>query len=176
LLPPLAGSAGLEVSLVGQEGMAGTAALLGVVASQLDHVVHGSGSALRLGTPELRRELGRSPALRLRLQRYVHVEMHQLAQSTACTRFHVVEERLSRWLLMAQDRARSSELQGTHAFLAHLLGVRRVGITKAAGALHKANLIRYSRGAITILDRKGLEARSCGCYRAGIRTYEQVLG
>lgn len=175
LVTPLATSAGLEVALVGREGMVGVSLLLGLSVSPLNHLVQGTGTACRMPVAVFRREIERSPALRRRLLRYTYVKMHQFAQTVACTRFHVVEERLARWLLMTRDRSGSSTFHATHEFLAHALGVRRVGITTAATSLQRKSLIRYSRGSITILDHQGLEASSCECYRAAKELYDRVL-
>jgi CRP-like cAMP-binding protein len=168
--------ANLEVGMVGNEGMLGIPLIFGVDASRLRSIVQGSGTALRMEARQFRRELARSPALLRLLQLYVYVVVSQLAQTAACTRFHVVEARLARWLLMTQDRAHSEQFHVTHEFLAFMLGVRRVGVTKAATALQTARLIRYHRGNVMVLDRAGLEAASCGCYAADKAIYTQVMG
>jgi hypothetical protein len=175
-LIPVDGRASLETELVGNEGMLGVPLALGVNFSPLQALVQGSGAALRLSAAAFRRELEASPALRRGMNRYVYVLMAQLAQAAACLRFHVLDARLARWLLMTHDRAHSSEFRLTHELLAQMLGVRRVGVTNAAGLLQKRKLVSYSRGDITILDRAGLEAASCNCYRTTKDTYERILG
>lgn len=170
------GRAGLEVGLIGSEGMCGITLALGVAVSANRAVVQGPGSALRLGAAAFRRELHHSPALRRILDRYVVVLLAQLAQSAGCIGSHVVEQRLARWLLMSHDRAHADAFSVTHAFLASMLGVRREGVTQAAGALQRRKLIRYARGRVEILDRRGLEAAACGCYRIDRATYRRLLG
>ena len=176
LMTPIDGGANLEVGLIGNEGMLGITLILDVNVAPLQALVQGAGPALRMTAPLFLHELERSPALQLELKRYLYVSMRQLAQTAICTRFHVVEARLARWLLMTHDRAHSDHFHVTHVFLAYMLGVRRVGITKAANSLQKQKLISYRRGDITILDRIGLEAASCGCYPADKETYERILG
>jgi CRP-like cAMP-binding protein len=175
LIMPVDEAASLEVGMIGNEGMFGIPLVLGVDVSPVRAVVQGAGSALRMDATPFCRELGRSQALQREMDRYVFVHLSQLAQTAACTRFHVVEARLARWLLMTQDRAHADTFNITQEFLAFMLGVRRVGVTKAAGALQRRNLIHYSRGNITVLDRRGLKAASCGCYKADRDSYDRIL-
>ena len=166
----------LEMGLIGTEGMLGVTLVLGVVAAPLRSVVQGEGSALRLSAVDLRAELRRSPSLGKVLNRYLYVLMAQLNQTAACTRFHEIDARLSRWLLMTHDRAHADHFHLTHQFLADMLGVQRSAVTIAAGRLQDGGLIHYTRGEITVLDRRGLEATACECYAAVIKDYAQIFG
>jgi len=164
LFTSVGGHPPLEMGLVGNEGMLGTKLVLGVDSSPFLGMVQGAGTALRMTAQQLRRELRHSPALLGTLNRHLYLLITQLSQSVACNRFHEVEPRLARWLLMTHDRAHADEFYLTHQYLADMLGVQRSAVTIAAGALQKQGLIRYTRGEITVLDRKGLEAVSCECY------------
>ncbi len=169
------GKPALEVGMVGREGMLGAHLALGVVTAPLHAVVQGPGGAWRVGSTAFRGELKRSPALRRSLNHYLYVLMTQLAASASCLRFHLIGPRLARWLLMSQDRAHADRFRVTHEFLAYMLGVRRVGITMAAGALQRGGLIEYHRGELTVLDRRGLEAAACGCYAVDRQAYADVM-
>lgn len=170
------GDAYLEVGMVGREGMVGAQVALGVLTAPLRAVVQGSGASWRIDSEAFQRELGAIDALRPVLDRYVCALMAQLTTSAACLRFHEIGPRLARWLLMSQDRAHADSFRMTHEFLAYMLGVRRVGITAAAGVLQQNGLIAYTRGDLTVLDRRGLEAAACSCYAADRKGYEDLLG
>ncbi len=175
LVMSIDGNPGLEIGMVGREGMAGAQLALGVVAAPLHALVQGEGTAWRIGAAAFRRELALSPALQRGLHRYLYVLMCQMAEAAGCLRYHLIGPRLARWLLMSQDRAHRAEFRVTQEFLAYMLGVRRVGVTKAAGELQRTGLIEYRRGVLTVLDRKGLEAAACSCYAVDRRTYDQLL-
>ena len=158
------GHLALEVGLIGREGMVGIPLVLGHTQSSVRALVQGAGTAMRMASARFRKEFRLSLPLQRELYRYTHTLMGQISQTAACNRFHVVETRLARWLLMTHDRVKSDQFRMTHEFLGHMLGVRRVGVTKAAQALQERKLIRYRRGDITVLDRRGLEAAACECY------------
>jgi CRP-like cAMP-binding protein len=164
LISKLSETAWLEVGMVGNEGMAGLAVFMGVGFSSTRALVQSSGTAMRMSSASLRTEAKRLGSLHHLLHRYSHSLLTQVSQSSACNRFHLVDARLARWLLMTNDRLHVEEFPLTQEFLSHMLGVRREGVSKAAGALQAARLIRYSRGIITLLNRRGLEAKSCDCY------------
>lgn len=175
LVVEMGGHKPLEMGLIGNEGMLGVTLALGVSAAMHRGVVQGSGTGLRISTPQLRGELRHSPALLRTLNRYLYVSMAQLSQTAVCTRFHAVQARLARWLLMTHDRAHADHFFLTHQFLADMLGVQRSAVTIAAGALQHRKLVHYTRGKITILDRKGLEAASCECYKTVVEDYANLL-
>jgi CRP-like cAMP-binding protein/PAS domain-containing protein len=165
LLAVIEGHRTLEVGLVGREGMVDSRLALGTTRSSVRVLVQGTGSALRMGATRFMKVFRRSPVLQRVLLQYADTLMTQVSQTAACNCFHVVEERLARWLLMTRERVPTAEFHLTHEFLADMLGVRRVGVTTAASSLQRRKLIRYRRGNIRILDQKGLEAAACDCYQ-----------
>jgi CRP-like cAMP-binding protein len=166
----------LEVGMVGNEGMAGMPFILGVGVSGVRAIVQGGGTAWRMGAAPFRVEFDRNRPLQDALYRYTYALMAQISQTAACNRFHDAEQRLARWLLMTRDRVESDEFSLTHDFLAHMLGLRRVGITEAASALKRRDLIEYTRGKIRILDVKGLRASSCTCYETVRKVFDRAQG
>ncbi len=176
LVTPLDGKPALEVGMIGAEGMLGIQVALGVSATPLKALVQGAGTAWRVPVTAFKRELASSAALVQTLNRYVHVCMLQLASMSACARYHDINPRLARWLLMMHDRAERDTFQVTQEFLAYMLGVRRVGVTAAAMALKQEGLISYRRGNLAILDRRALEVAACSCYASDLRTYRAHLG
>ena len=154
----------LEVGMVGREGMAGMHLLLGASRSNLHACALMPGAAYVCSATELRLLMLDSLPIRVAMGRYIDLTLKQLAASAVCVRFHNIGQRLAKWLLMAQDRAGSDVLRVTQGTMAHLLGVRRVGITAAAAELQGAGHIRYNRGEIKLLNRIGLEGCTCSCY------------
>lgn len=175
MLATIDGKPGVEVGLVGGEGMVGAQLALGVRTVPLHGLVQGAGAAWRIDTAEFRVELMRGTALQQVLNRYIYVLMAQLASSATCLRFHRIGPRMARWVLMSQDRSHADSFHLTQEFLAYMLGVRRVGVTQAASALQRDGLIEYHHGHMTVTDRVGLEAAACSCYETDRRVYRELL-
>ena len=165
----------LEIGMVGSEGMLGAQVVLGVQQSGLCARVQGKGSALRLTAGQLRDEFSRNGGLRHSLNRYLRVTMLQMTGVARCIRFHDIDHRLARWLLMTHDRAHRDTFDVTQEAIAFLLGVRRVGITKSAAELQRRGIIAYVRGEVTIIDRSALEASACSCYATDRLCYSTYL-
>lgn len=165
MLTVVEGHHALEVGLVGREGMVGSRVAFGIGTSPVRALVQGTGTALRMSSTRFLLELQRSPELRGAVLQFADSLMGQITRTAGCNRFHRIEARLARWLLMTRERLPSVRFRLTQEFLADMLGVRRVGVTCAARELQRRKLIHYRRGIITILDQKGLEAASCSCYR-----------
>ena len=165
-----------EVGVIGYEGMIGLPVLLGADRDDIEAMVQCPGTALRIEAAAFREELERAPAFRDLLLRYALVHHGQTARIAACNGRHPTGQRLARWLLMAHDRAEGDNFPMTHEFLGMMLGVRRAGVTVAAGVLQRAGFIRYDRGRIEVTDRAGLEAATCECYGVVRRAYERLLG
>lgn len=171
----VAGHPPLEMGLIGNEGMLGITLMLEVDTVPLRAVVQGPGTALRMTAAQFRRELRDSPSFHRMLNHYLFVLLAQLSQTAACNRFHGVKARLARSLLKMHDRAYADHFHLTQKFLAEMLGVRRSSVSIAAGALQRRSLISCRRGEISILNRKGLEAASCECYRAEVEDYAELF-
>jgi CRP-like cAMP-binding protein len=167
---------GAEVGLVGREGMLGLPLLYGTDRSDLEGIVQCPGMALRIEAEALQAALGWSPSLQRRLLRYALAHHEQVAHTAACNGRHLTEQRLARWLLMAHDRADTDRFPITHELLSMMLGVRRAGVTVAAGSLQRAGLIRYERGQVEVVDRNGLEHAACECHAAAQAAFERLLG
>jgi CRP-like cAMP-binding protein len=164
----------LEVGMVGNEGMAGMPFMLGMGVSGVCALVQGAGDSFRMPAASFRVEFDRNAPLRKALFRYTYALMAQISQTAACNRFHDADARLARWLLMTRDRVETDEFLLTHQFLAHMLGVRREGVTEAASSLKRRKVISYNRGKITILNLKRLESLSCRCYQTVKSVYQRA--
>jgi CRP-like cAMP-binding protein len=164
-----------EAGIVGKEGFTGTLAAVGLSSSPFQAVVQITGDGFRVEIGALQNALESAPHLQLMLSRYAAVRGMQVAQTAACNRLHGIEQRLARWLLMAQDRVDSASLPITHDFLATMLGTDRPTVSVAAGVLQRKKLIEYTRGAVKIVNRKKLEDAACECYGV-IQQYDGELG
>jgi CRP-like cAMP-binding protein len=176
MLAPLEDGRFMEVGLVGREGLVGLSVVLGADSSATEAMVQMQGTAFQIRSAKLKEAFEVSPTLRGLLLRYVHAYHAQVAQTAACNGHHQLEERLARWLLMAHDRARTDEFPMTQEFMSLMLGVRRAGVSIAAGILQKAGVIDYKHGCITVLDRPGLEAVACECYGTVRQQFKRLLG
>ena len=175
LLYVLENGASAEIAIVGNEGVVGVALFMGGVSTPNRAVVQSAGQGLRLRALALMDEFNRAgPVLHL-LLRYTEALITQMSQTAVCNRHHSVDQQLCRWLLLSLDRLQSNQLVMTQELIANMLGVRREGVTEAAGHLHRAKLIDYSRGRITVLDREALERRSCECYAVVKKEYDRLL-
>ncbi|MCF7991536.1 MAG: Crp/Fnr family transcriptional regulator [Thiohalocapsa sp.] len=175
LLYVMENGASAEIAVVGNDGIVGIALFMGGETMPNRAVVQSAGHAYRLRGPVLQREFARHGTLHPLLLRYTMALLTQMAQTAVCNRHHSIDQQLCRWLLLSLDRLPSTELHMTQELIANMLGVRREGVTEAAGRLQSAGLIRYSRGHITVLDRPGLEARVCECYEVVRREFERLL-
>ena len=166
----------VEVGTIGNEGIVGLPVVFGDGQAPTSVYVQVPGAGLRMKADLFRQELERSASMRASMLRYAHAFFNQVAQSAACAHLHPLEQRCARWLLMTHDRMQSDEFPLTQEFLSMMLGVRRAGVTVAAGELQRAGLIRYSRGRVTMLDHEGLLDRSCECYGVSKREFDRLLG
>jgi len=176
LVNTMADGRAAEVGTIGNEGMVGLPLLLGDDRAPTSVYVQVPGVGLRMTAARFRAELARSASLQAVMLRYAHALFNQVAQSAACNHFHSLQQRCCRWILMTYDRMQSDEFLLTQEFLAMMLGVQRTGVSAAAGALQRKGLIRYSRGVVTILDRRGLRQCTCECYGISRREFNSLLG
>ena len=175
LLYVLEDGASAEIAVVGNEGVVGVSLFMGGGSTPSRAVVQSAGKGYRLGAHAMKAEFDRAgPVLHL-LLRYTQALITQMAQTAVCNRHHSLDQQLCRWLLLSLDRLEGSELVMTQDLIANMLGVRREGVTEGALKLQKAGLIRYARGHITVLDRPGLEARTCECYAVVKKEYDRLL-
>lgn len=154
-----------EIAVVGHEGVMGIAVFMGGGSMPNSAIVQSAGSAYRLPAADFKREFDRDPDVRTLMLRYTQALITQMSQTAACNRHHTIQQQLCRWLLLSLDRLCGNDLTMTHELIANMLGVRREGVSEAAGQLQKLGLIRYHRGHITVLDRAGLESLCCECYQ-----------
>jgi CRP-like cAMP-binding protein len=173
LLTDMADGAAIETGMVGIEGLIGMQALLGAKRSRQQAIVQIPGKALRLTSARCKAAFEESADLRDKVLRFADTLMNLTAQTAACNRLHSLEQRCARWLLIACERGGSDTIPMTHEFLSSMLGVRRAGVTTAAGELQRSGLIRYRRGEVTVIDRDGLAACACECYRID---HERFIG
>ncbi|MCJ0765216.1 Crp/Fnr family transcriptional regulator [Variovorax terrae] len=166
----------LEVGMVGREAMLGSELILGLAKTPWRALVLGAGSSWRIGAEALRKESAFSPELQQVLKTSLLVRLYQQTLALACERFHMIGPRLARWLLMSQDRAQAGSFHVTQEFMALMLGVRRVGVSMAAGIFQQNGLIEYHRGELKVLNRPALEAHACSCYDANKRLYAELTG
>ena len=167
--------ASAQIAVVGNEGIVGVPLFMGGGSTPSRAVVHSAGEGYRMPGPAIREEFERCPSVMKVLLRYTQAMIAQTAQTAVCNRHHTVAQQLCRWLLLSLDRLHGSELVVTQELIAQLLGVRREGVTEAALSLQRAGLISYRRGHITVLDRAGLEKRSCECYAVVKAEYDRLL-
>ena len=175
LLYTMADGASAEIAVVGNEGMIGVSLFMGGETTPSRAVVQSAGHAYRLPGKILKEEFRRGTAMQHLLLRYTQALLTQMAQTAVCNRHHSLDQQLCRWLLLSLDRLEGNELVMTQELIANMLGVRREGVTEAAGHLQTAGLIKYSRGRITVIDRLGLETRTCECYAVVKREFDRLL-
>jgi CRP-like cAMP-binding protein len=175
LLYVMADGASAEIAVVGNEGVIGVSLFMGGETTPSRAVVQSAGHAYRLSGQLLKEEFTRAGAMQHLLLRYTQALITQMAQTAVCNRHHSLDQQLCRWLLLSLDRLASNELAMTQELIANMLGVRREGVTEAAGRLQNAGLIEYRRGHITVIDREGLEARTCECYAVVKKESDRLL-